>query len=301
MATNNQSNKGLVSVIIPSYNFAKYIGKAIESVISQTYPLWELIIVDDGSTDDTKQVVESYLGDKRISYYYQQNAGQAKAKNTAIKAAKGEYVAVLDADNICTNDRLEVAVGFLDGNPSYGLCHSDITTINEQGELISQDNMARYSGYTVNELLKDNFIAINTAVMRLDLVTAISGFNESIRRADDYEFCLRFCLKHKIKYIDKKLCLYRVMENQISSDSSGRYISNEAILLNFYSQNAALHPHIKWRRGLSFFYQRKARYLKSNNSIIQALRAVYISFTWHPFWQGPYRTFLKVISPARNT
>lgn len=301
MAINNQSNKGLVSVIIPTYNFAKYIGKAIESVMLQTYPFWELIIVDDGSTDDTKQVVANYLSDKRISYYHQENAGQAKAKNTAIEAAIGEYLAVLDADNICTNNRLEVAVGFLSENPSYGLCHSDITSINEQGELISQHNMARYSGYAVNELLKDNFIAINTAVMRLGLVKAINGFNETIRRADDYEFCLRFCLDQKIKYIAQKLCLYRVMENQISSDSRGRYISNEAILLNFYTQSATKYPHIKWRRGLSFFYQRKARYLKSINYIQQALGAVCLSFKWHPFWQGPYRTFLKVILPNRHT
>ena len=90
MAINNQSNKGLVSVIIPTYNFAKYIGKAIESVMLQTYPFWELIIVDDGSTDDTKEVVANYLSDKRIFYYHQENAGQAKATNTAIKAAKGK-------------------------------------------------------------------------------------------------------------------------------------------------------------------------------------------------------------------
>lgn len=293
----NQRNRGLVSVIIPTYNFAKYIVKAIESVLSQTYNNWELIIVDDGSSDDTKEVVASYLSDKRISYHYQENAGQAKAKNTAINLATGEYLAVLDADNICTDDRLEVAVAFLNENPSYGMCHADIISINEQGNIISEHNMARYSELAVNELLKDNFIAINTAVMRLDLVHEIGGFDDTIRRADDYEFCLRFCLSFKIKYLSKKLCFYRVMENQISSDSRGRYESNEAILLNFYSQNARKHPQINWRRGLSFFYQRKARYLKSINRLGGALKAVATSFIWHPFWQGPYRTFLKILLP----
>ena len=104
-------NNPLVSVIMPAYNAQKYIAESIESVIGQTYLNWELLIVDDGSTDDTASIIKQYqLNDSRIQYFYQESGRQGKAKNTAIKNSKGDYIAFLDSDDLWLKEKLKISV-----------------------------------------------------------------------------------------------------------------------------------------------------------------------------------------------
>src|SRR5699024_4081686 len=97
----------LVSVILPVYNAEDYISDAIQSVLNQTYTDWELIVVDDGSTDQTKKVINPFLEDDRIRYFYQENGGQGSARNKGIERAKGIYLALLDADDVWKVDKLQ--------------------------------------------------------------------------------------------------------------------------------------------------------------------------------------------------
>ena len=109
--------KGLVSIITPCYNGAKYIGETIESVIAQTYPQWEMIIVDDGSKDNSGEVIKEYSEkDSRIQYYKQANAGSAAARNNGIRRAKGQYIALLDADDLWRPEFLEKQIRFMKEN-----------------------------------------------------------------------------------------------------------------------------------------------------------------------------------------
>src|SRR5882724_2062331 len=112
-----------VSVIIPTYNRAHYLGTAVNSVLSQTFSDFELIVVDDGSTDDTMRLVERFH-DSRLRYIYQQHRGISAAMNAGIRAARGGYIARLDSDDIWLPDMLEVEVGVLDARPEIGLVYA---------------------------------------------------------------------------------------------------------------------------------------------------------------------------------
>src|SRR4028118_1349040 len=123
-----------VSVIIPAYNGDRYIAQAVESVISQTYKNWEIIVVDDGSTDDTRQALQPYFD--RIRYVYQENQGVAAARNRGIQESRGELIAFLDQDDFFLSDKLAGQVALFDAQPSLGIVNSGWRIVKEQGESI---------------------------------------------------------------------------------------------------------------------------------------------------------------------
>lgn len=157
----------LVSVIIPAYNSETFITKAIDSVLSQSYPHIETIVVDDGSTDHTARVVRSY-GD-RIKYVYQDNQGHAKARNRGLQESRGEYCAFLDADDCWLPQKVELQVDILERNPDTGITHCNHTKIDEQGRIIpSFPREKKYiSGWIFkNLLLRKGHIGTSTAMFR---------------------------------------------------------------------------------------------------------------------------------------
>ncbi len=126
-----------VSVIIATYNRTHFVCEAIESVLNQTFPDFEIIVIDDGSIDNTKQVLEKYAS--RIQYIFQENKGRAEARNTGIKNAKCEYIAFLDDDDIWLPNKLEKQVIFLDSHPDIELVYTFTEVINEQGRLLEEE------------------------------------------------------------------------------------------------------------------------------------------------------------------
>src|SRR5947207_2276441 len=129
------ASQPLVSVIIPTYNYARFIAEALASVQSQTYSNWEMIVVDDGSTDDTEAVVKRIAADeRRISYLRQENAQQAAARNNGIRQAKGNYFQFLDADDLIEPQKLEQQVAFLQQHPEVDIAYSSVRYFSESGE-----------------------------------------------------------------------------------------------------------------------------------------------------------------------
>ncbi|MGL4378530.1 MAG: glycosyltransferase family 2 protein, partial [Microcoleaceae cyanobacterium] len=128
------SNTPLVSVVIPSYNCAKYVGEAIESVFAQTYSNYEIIVIDDGSQDNTREVLEKYHD--RVNYVYQKNQGVSVARNHGIELAQGEFVAFLDADDYFFPDKLEAQMAIFQAKSHAGIVHSGWRRVNFQGEFI---------------------------------------------------------------------------------------------------------------------------------------------------------------------
>ena len=128
----------LVSIIMPTYNCGKFIGKTIESVVNQTYSNWELIISDDASSDNTEEVVRKYLSDKRIKYIrFDTNKGAAEARNNSMKLAIGEYMAFLDSDDLWLPDKLEKQLTFMKKN-NYNFTCTAYEQINEQNEKLNK-------------------------------------------------------------------------------------------------------------------------------------------------------------------
>ena len=122
-----------VSVIIPTYNRRTYVQEAIDSVLAQTYPDYEIIVIDDGSTDGTDQVLHARYGD-RIRYVWQENQGESAARNRGIALARGEYIALLDSDDLWLPDKLAKQIPFLDSHPGAVLALPQVWQINANGE-----------------------------------------------------------------------------------------------------------------------------------------------------------------------
>ena len=152
-----------VSVIIPAYNKAELTVKTVESVLDQTYGNIEIIVVDDGSTDDTKERLTSYAG--RIEYIYKENGGACAARNLGIKKARGEYLAFIDCDDIYLPRKIEKAVECFNENPRFGFVHTPVYFIDEKGR--SRGRYPRFqkvpSGWISKKLLQKNFCLLYTS------------------------------------------------------------------------------------------------------------------------------------------
>ena len=186
-------NEKLVSIVIPSYNTEKYIKEAVDSALAQTYTPIEIIVVDDGSTDNTKNVLGPYLERNAITYIYQANRGLAGARNTGIKASRGEYIAFLDADDIFLPEKVARQAAHLDANPKCDISYCDLYHFwDEEADKLFKLQYQYYSGADVlPHLLEKSFIAPLSTVFRRSTFETYGMFDENFRRSEDLEFWLR--------------------------------------------------------------------------------------------------------------
>ncbi len=208
-----------VSVLIPTYNRSKSIREAVDSVLNQTYKDFELIVVDDGSTDDTGQVLNFYKD--KIMYFYQENKGRGAARNRCIAEAKGEYIAFLDSDDIWFPEKLEKQINYIEKNNFKGLLHTKIVVIDENGEELSAEgkkvekvyDKSSRKGYTYINLLKTCCLFLSSAVFSRDLYEKVGAFNEKYAFLEDFDFILRLVKIAPIKLLDEELIYYRRYNN----------------------------------------------------------------------------------------
>ncbi len=186
----------LVSIIIPTYNGAAYIAGAIESVLSQEYLNWELLIISDGSTDDTKTIVEKYsTHDTRIVFSENENnSGIQKTLNRGIALAKGKYIARLDDDDRWIDPtKLAAQVDFLEANEAYVLLGTDARVVDEKGSMLSVNVMPKHDREIRSKILSQNCFLHATVVMRKTALDTVGGYSETsaTRHAEDYDLWLR--------------------------------------------------------------------------------------------------------------
>ncbi|OEU66617.1 MAG: hypothetical protein BBJ57_02480 [Desulfobacterales bacterium PC51MH44] len=207
-----------VSVIIPVYNGESYIAEAIESALTQTYRNFEIIVVNDGSTDSSYEKIKPYL--PFVKYIFQENQGVAAARNTAIKYSSGEFIAFLDQDDVWIAEKLELQVDYLLHNPDVGLVHSNMSYINEEGKLIERefDFPSRIAGRCFGELFIKNKIAILTVFLRRDCLDRVGLFNVQFSGVDDYDLLLRVSRYYPVGYINQFLAGYRLHGSNTSRD-----------------------------------------------------------------------------------
>lgn len=245
---------GLVSVVIPSYNRAYIVGHAIESVLKQTYTSVEVVVVDDGSTDDTARVVQAF--DERVRYIYQPNAGIAAARNSGIAVARGEYIAFLDSDDVWLPWKLDAQMSVLRQRPEVGMIWTDMTAVDEAGDVVEAEylrtfykasfrhtqlericepaGMLRaffpaapaaaaahpvYIGEIYSHMFLGNVVHTSTVVVRREWARRIGGFDLDMRPAgEDYDFHFRITRCGPVAFIDAPSILYRVnAEDQVTA------------------------------------------------------------------------------------
>lgn len=200
-----------VSVIIPVYNGEKYIYEAIDSILNQAYQDFEIIVIDDGSTDNTPKILKEY--GSKIKWKSQENKGQASAINEAIKMANGEYIALLDSDDVYLPNKLEIQISYLDRHQKIGLVYSNRYLINADGKIIGMRRSSRPDNIL---LLQENYIPRSTVVHRKKCIDKVGMYDESISGNDDWDMWIRISEKFKMGYIDKPLVKYRVHGKNIS-------------------------------------------------------------------------------------
>lgn len=206
-------NTPIVSVILPAYNADSTIRSTIESILEQTFPDFELIIIDDGSTDDTADVVHQF-GDKRIIYLYQSNHERAEARNNGIAKSKGEFIAFLDADDLWLPEKLNKQMWLMQNNPKVGLVYCDLFYFDDEtGEnliLYSRTASLHRGRVSIELLLENNFIKSPTPLIRREIFNQVGLFDTSLIPCEDWEMWLRIIAKNPIDYIDEPLARYRV-------------------------------------------------------------------------------------------
>ncbi|MBL4707510.1 MAG: glycosyltransferase [Flavobacteriales bacterium] len=212
------SEAPLVSVIMPAYNAEKYISESILSIINQTYRNWELIIINDGSTDQTSQIIKEFLKkDKRLRLSDNEtNKGLVFTRNKGLECARGKYIANLDSDDIASSDRLEKQVTFLERNLEYVLLGSACIHINEKGKKIASVKRNIPNEHLKALLLFSNYFINSSVMMRADQAKTLR-YMEGFAPAEDYQFFSQLCQLGHIGNLNDKLVEYRIHDQNISS------------------------------------------------------------------------------------
>lgn len=272
----------LVSVIMPAYNVQQYISESIESVLAQTYQNWELIVMDDGSTDGTAETVKKYLQDKRIKYFYQENAKQSEARNNAIAKSNGEFIAFLDSDDLWLSEKLEISVREIQSG-AYDLLFTDTYYFDDDSEYPFAS--LKLGGVVENiyegregilTFLECNRIPNLTVVVKKETLLKAGDFIK-IAAAEEYDMWLRLLYNGAVfKAIAAPLSSYRMRANSITANDRLATFETMIIIKRFATQ------HVEYRQEIS-------KILKT--------RFVNWLYTGHKVTDRNYRAIILAIYP----
>jgi glycosyltransferase involved in cell wall biosynthesis len=208
------SSLPLVSVIIPVYNGEKYVRETIRSVAGQSDQRFEIIAINDGSPDNSWQILEDLkkeIGHQLIIHTVE-NGGVSRARNTGVRSSRGKYLAFIDQDDLWTPEKIKEQVALLESDPSMSICFTNESIIDDQGNLIKENVLSlgpRNRGSILEALLFDNFIPISSVMMPREVFDRIGGFRVEYALAEDYDLLLRAAELGTAGFIDKPLLEYR--------------------------------------------------------------------------------------------
>lgn len=209
----------MISIIMPTYNRAYIIGRAIESVLKQTYEDWELIIIDDASEDNTEEVINSFFCPKIRYYVNKLNKGANESRNIGVQNARGEFLAFLDSDNYWPENKLELQINVVKNNMfSRIFLYGKTEIVDGKSERIVPENILSAEELKRKELY-ENVVDMNTVLIRRDLLLEAGGFDKNMPRLQDWELILKLLYSFKINGIGIDACL---SFNEIQEDSLGR-------------------------------------------------------------------------------
>ncbi|MDD5454559.1 MAG: glycosyltransferase [Candidatus Ratteibacteria bacterium] len=256
----------LVSVIIPTYNRALILNETIQSVLQQTHRELEIIVVDDGSTDNTGRLIEK-INDKRLFYLYKENRGLASARNEGIKKSKGEYIAFLDSDDRWLPSKIEKQIEvFKNSRLKPGVVYCGVRYIDENGAKIREEKLPAYRGNIFLELLGSRRNAVlgagSTILVKKECFKECGLLNENLSYRIDLEMLIRIAKKFAFDYAAEVLSEIRIHNTRMSSDVDNIIKGREMLFEKIYSD---LKNH---RRILAkYYYQTALLYLKKGDII----------------------------------
>ncbi len=292
-----------VSTVITCYNYGRFLATAVDSVLAQTYANFDVVVVDDGSTDDTARVMATYANDCRVRYIRQENRGQASAKNLGIRSTDGELVAFLDADDIWEPRKLEKQVPLFE-RPDIGLVYSGVSMIDESGAALPFEGFTGYlsprSGRVTEWLVFDNIVPFSSSVVRRECFNACGTFDESLQMGIDWDLWLRASLGYEFAFVNEPLIRYRAGHaGQMSKRTEERFKAADAILARFLAAHPGLIPPRTRSRADAYTcvvrssHYRGDRWVHSTGLLLKALRH---DWSFGPAYRGLLKNLLFLVS-----
>ena len=249
----------LVSIIMPSYNTGRFITETINSVLNQTYNNWELIIVDDCSTDNTDEVVAPFLDDERIKYFKNEtNSGAAVSRNKALREAKGKWIAFLDSDDLWMPEKLEKQISFMEEN-DYHFSYTNYSEIDEASKPLGRSvtGPKRISKTGMYNYCWPGCLTVMYDAHVVGLIQI-----EDIKKNNDYAMWLKVCKKAKCYLLDEELALYRKRRGSISNHSYKALIKWHYRLFREAEKMHPIFSIFNTCRNLGFGFWKKIKYVK---------------------------------------
>jgi len=292
-----------VSVVIPAYNRAHYICEAIRSVLCQTFMDFELIIVDDGSTDNTREIVNSFQ-EPRIKYIYQENCGVAAARNTGIAASSGEYISFLDSDDSFFENALEKEVLVLDKHPEVAFCYCQRYVIDGNGRMFVVKTSQKVSNILEgNDVIKDrliygHFFGTSATLVRRSYLYEVGLFDPTFRYgSEDYDLFVKLAKRRFVAYIAEPLLKYRIHSSNMSVGRDlDEYMSTQKRILSNIFDDPNVGYIFAYKRSKAYFrlYLRLASHAYDNMKMKAARSYLFESLRMYPkeFLQGQWRLWI---------
>ena len=225
-------NKQTISVVIPTYNSSSYISRTLDSVLSQKSLPYEIVIVDDGSSDNTIEVIEEYKKSNKdvlenIKVFQQKNMGAGAARNRAVKEATGEWIAFLDSDDIWMSGKMEAVKSSMEANPDANIIAHEEYAVDEKN-MESRRLCSLHKGYDESkdlfiQLYEGNLFSTSCMVIKKEIIERAGGFDETLRSAQDYDLWIRCGMYGKLFYIPHPYEIYVTREGNITANTYRRY------------------------------------------------------------------------------
>jgi hypothetical protein len=268
---------GLISFVIPSYNYGRFVGEAVDSVLAQSYPNVEVVVIDDGSTDDTRERLAKYGA--RISYVYQDNTGMSGARNAGIRMARGEFVGLLDADDLIHPQLVATLASAIVRERLDGVCGRIVDDLSDFGVPLPEKPPCRI--IEVEDLLSGSPLSSSGMLLRKSSVLAVGGFNVTMRSAEDRDLWLRLAVNNRIGVLDCKAFYYRQHPDQTNRKTETMLASYPTVLDRFFAE----HPGYDALSGLAYGYMHFGASVGflAEGSRDKALRHVLASLRHYPF------------------
>lgn len=244
-----------VSIIIPTYNRAAMLKEALESVLAQTYSDYEVLVVDDGSTDNTREVVESLQRPDKIRYIPREHQERSRTRNYGISQARGEYIAFLDSDDMFLPHKLEKQVALMDQHPEYGMSYTSALVVDGEGKPLPSGYLATASGWIYRDIVF--FIPVTvtmpTVMVRAPVLDAVGGFDEKLVRFEDTDMWRRIARHCQILAIPEHLSVIRAHAGHMMVDPQKVLDQMKQYVGKVLADDTILGP-ISRRKGAAFLY-----------------------------------------------
>ena len=275
---------------------APFLPHAVDSVLAQSHPHLEVIVVDDGSTDGTRESMARYGGEPRVRYHYQTNGGVSAARNSGLRLARGAIIGLCDADDMWAPAKLERQLPHFT-RPEIGVVYTDAQWVDAAGSPLptrAWGGEHRVSGRITAELFVRNMVTGSTSLIRRECFDKVGYYDESLTAAEDYDLWLRISTEYEFAYLDEVTYLYRRWDGQTSRNSVKVVDSNVRVLQRFQGQYAHALPRRAVREAWSRLMTDRAIALTEAGRRKEGFASVGAALRTDPSYAPAWKTALKI-------